>query len=183
MNREIIFRAISIEYNKFVFGYLVRDEDITYIRTKDCRYVKVLEYTVGQFTGMYDKTEFDYASVEQRQYAFDRAQEFGTLPGDEWKGIMIFEGDVVKCTEYENIGMREFSGEDLKLFDVKDVTGEIINQYISEIKWEEAGFWIKSSEYYDYFDTGLGCFYGDMIASQPIFDIRVIENIYNKRLK
>ena len=49
MNREIIFRAISIESNKFVFGYLVRDEDITYIRTKDCRYVKVLGDIVIKF--------------------------------------------------------------------------------------------------------------------------------------
>lgn len=181
MNREIIFRAISIESNKFVFGYLVRDEDITYIRTKDCRYVKVLEYTVGQFTGMYDKTEFDYASFEQRQYAFDRAEEFGTLPADEWNGIMIFEGDVVKCTEYENIGMKEFCVEDLKLFDIKDLVGEIKNQYTSEIKWEDGGFWLASNSYYGDLDTGLCCFSGYMKTSQPIFDIRVIGNIYITR--
>lgn len=180
MNREIIFRAISTETNKFVSGYLVRDEYNTYIRTEDSRYVKVFESTVGQFTGLYDHTKFEAATTEQREYAFDRAKKSGASAEDEWKGIMVFEGDAVKCTEYENIGMREFCGEDIKLFSLEDVKGEVKNQYISSIKWDEGGFYVASDSYYDIFDTGLCCFFGDMIASQPIFEIKVIGHVYNK---
>lgn len=184
MNRPIIFRAVSYDSpNKFVFGYVFKNGYYPCIITNDWKEVRVRESTICEFTGIYDNTEFDKASIEQRQYAFDRAKIRGVLASDEWKGVMIFEDDIVKCTEYENIGMKEFRGEDLKLFSLKDFTGKVVSEYQSTVKFQDAGFCVQSNMCHCYFDTGLGCFSGDMRLSQPIFDIKVIGTIYDKIIK
>jgi len=53
MNREIKFRG-KMKSKQWIYGYLYKDNDRTYILTeKDVYYV--IPETVGQFTGLFDK--------------------------------------------------------------------------------------------------------------------------------
>lgn len=55
--RNIRFRGISKETNEFIFGYLSSNGESFYIGThgENYRFDEVKEYSIGQFTGLYDK--------------------------------------------------------------------------------------------------------------------------------
>ena len=54
------------------------------------------DWTVEQFTGIYDSTTWEELTNQERS---DWLWEGNTL--NEWKGKMIFEGDIVKCHAIE----------------------------------------------------------------------------------
>lgn len=99
--REILFRAKRITDNQCVYGGIaIAPDETVIILTKEEQIVwNVIPETVGQFTGLYDKTRFEDATTQQREYAVNIASKKGTDPKDEWKGVKIFEGDILGCNE------------------------------------------------------------------------------------
>ena len=71
-------------------------------------------------------------------------------------GIECYEGDIVKCTELRN---------------------DEINEWISEVYWEEASIWVHESSWCD---TPLDLFFPGT-NKQPLTEIEVIGNIYDNQ--
>lgn len=62
-------------------------------------WMPVISETVGIFTGLYDNTSWDDAYDHQKDYAYEISlcKNFNKdNPEDNWKGVMIFEGDWVE---------------------------------------------------------------------------------------
>lgn len=72
-------------------------------------------------------------------------------------GIEIFEGDILKIVEVSEQGIEE---------------------YLTDVKWEDCSFVVKSSKFRDYYDTFLAAWSGDHNMTYPLFEIEVIGNIY-----
>jgi len=108
MGRETLFRGISKETNKWVYGYLLQDlsNGFSYIIPEKFIVVDIYKNfhiqhlkselevdteTVTQFTDLYDSTTWEDLTEEER--------EKWTRPGrfpSEWKGKRIFEGDIIE---------------------------------------------------------------------------------------
>lgn len=158
LENRYLFRGKRINNGEWVEGGFTLDAidnpRIT-TKTKDKMgliFHEVTPESVGQFTGMVDK-----------------------------KGVKIFEGDILSIKEYDNKSFDDdyiLNNDEIDLFSLDDLRGDIMDLYISDISYNEGTFLYKSKNkgYYDSFICGL---FGDMRLSQPIFDTEVIGNIHD----
>ena len=109
MKREILFRGKRTDNGEWVYGSLIDSDSIVgKIVDFDEEYFipkfwyKVVPETVGQFTGMYDDTKWENASSFDKEYAYNLSKINGTKPKEEWKGKMIFEGDLVSFSSWKH---------------------------------------------------------------------------------
>lgn len=70
-------------------------------------------------------------------------------------GVEIFEGNILRFVEVTNEGLFE---------------------YVTDVKWEDCSFVVKSGG--KYYDTFLAAWSGDPDNTYPLFEMEVIGNIY-----
>jgi len=97
-------------------------------------------------------------------------------------GKEIFEGDILRVSEYENILMSEFNDEPNRfdMFTLDEIKGDLRLSYTSPVIWEEGTFCISTNgDWLHHNDMFLAVLFGDMKCSSPIFDFEVIGNIHD----
>ena len=96
-------------------------------------------------------------------------------------GKEIYEGDILRVSEYENILMREFNDDPNRfdMFTLNEITGDLRQSYTSPVTWEEGSFCISTKgDWLHHNDMFLATLFGDMKRSSPIFIFEVIGNIH-----
>lgn len=154
--REIEFRGKDIETGKWVFGDLHTLCDKPHIHTDISKFPYagkrsfVIPETIGQFTGLLDKN-----------------------------GKKIFEGDILRVREYENLLMNEFSdnADRFGMFALEEIRGKLKVEYVSPVVFLDGSFQISTHD--NDFDMFLACLFGDMKRSSPSFEFEVIGNIHD----
>ncbi len=128
LNREYLFRGKPTEEFKdflqlrkefckdgFVYGSLVVQRDRcficvhafcaanSFINNGYTTMCEVIPETVGQFTGLYDKTKWDDLSETEKQefYIKTRCRDIKEVI-KLWKGKQIFEGDICTFTDFHS---------------------------------------------------------------------------------
>ena len=156
--RPIKFRGYNKKRGEWLYGSHILNRGSHFIAPDEFAegrtwedYEVTLE-SIGQFTGLTDKN-----------------------------GTPIYEGDVIKVREYENLLMKEFSDEPNRfdMFTIEEIRGELLKEYISPVFFDEGGFLITTCQG-DY-DMWLACLFGDMKRSSPSFDFEVIGNVHDNK--
>lgn len=94
---KYVFRA-WYKNEPYKFTQRVINDKLFFVMENDeCKYSFYIpfidsDWTVEQFTGIYDSTTWEELTNQERS---DWLWEGNTL--NEWKGKMVFEGDIVKC--------------------------------------------------------------------------------------
>lgn len=97
-------------------------------------------------------------------------------------GKKIFEGDIIRVSEYENILTKEFSNDPSRfdMFTLDEIKGDLQQSFVSPVTWEEGSFFISTKgDRLHHNDMFLAVLFGDMKRSSPIFDFDVIGNIHD----
>lgn len=93
MNRDIKFRGWSIKDNKWVYGYLVNTNVLTYIIPKECyleiEMVPVRPTSIGQYTGVIDKNNKEIYEGDIIQVSKEYGTSFVPQIVDFMDGIFI----------------------------------------------------------------------------------------------
>lgn len=110
MNREIKFRGKRIDNGEWVYGYLADEDYINDIDSIDLSSIEVDKDTIGQFTGLFDKSskevyEYDYISIV---YKYDGIGAHGGVIPDQ---DCICEGEVVYMEQCSCFGLRLYKAE------------------------------------------------------------------------
>lgn len=153
--RQIKFRAKSID-GDWVYGDLHLLCDRPHVHTAESPFpyagkrAFIYTDTIGQYTGLKDKN-----------------------------GKEVYEGDILRIKEYENLLMKEFSNDANRFdyFSIEEIRGELRKEYVSAVIFDEGGFEVSSNG--EYYDMWLADLFGDMKRSSPSFDFEVIGNIYD----
>ena len=95
--KRALYRGKGYEGNNeiWVYGYYVNVCNTPTIVVPDTAEEVVVDLnSVGQFTGLYDRTQWNELSMnEQREW-------FAMNDSDEWHGRPIFEGDIIKTEDF-----------------------------------------------------------------------------------
>lgn len=94
--QEIWFRGRRVDDGQWVEGFYYEDilgKSVILNRPITCSYAEPFEVvpeTVGRFTGLYDHTSWDMLAPSEQEHWLKQHK------ADEWRGKMIFEGDVLE---------------------------------------------------------------------------------------
>lgn len=154
MEREIKFRGKTINGNEWIYGQTISQGTIKrkankwFMEVAENKWKGLQPNTLGQYTGLKDKN-----------------------------GKEIYEGDILRVEEFKNESDSiEKSKEFYEVFDLEDMKGEKIREYITPVCWEYGAFAISVSQEND---TYLDVLFGDMRRSFPIFIFEIIGNIHD----
>lgn len=154
MEREIKFRGKTINGNEWIYGPTISQGTIKrkankwFMEVAENKWKGLQPNTLGQYTGLEDKN-----------------------------GKEIYEGDILRVEEFKNESDSiEKSEEFYEVFDLEDMKGEKIREYITPVCWEYGAFAISVSQEND---TYLDVLFGDMRRSFPIFIFEIIGNIHD----
>ncbi len=159
MKREILFRGINFQkewvYGDLFHSYANDDVAIAYYKegSKTPTFDAVFPESVGQYTDLKDKN-----------------------------GKKIFEGDIIRVSEYENILTKEFSNDPSRfdMFTLDEIKGDLQQSFVSPVTWEEGSFFISTKgDWLHHNDMFLSVLFGDMKRSSSLFDFDVIGNIHD----
>lgn len=148
--RQIKFRAQDIASNKWLYGDLRHHkDDVCIFEQGGNKGEQVKHDTIGQFVGLKDKN-----------------------------GKEIYEGDILRVKEYENLLIKEFIDDNDKysLFTLEDAKGELRDEYVTPVVWNEGCFDLSTNG--SYFNMFVSCIFGNMKRSSPLFEFEIIGNIY-----
>lgn len=157
--RKILFRGKRKEFDRWVHGMLNQNANGFYqiqewskdftpeLGLKFLSHYEVNPKTIGQFTGLTDKN-----------------------------GKEVFESDIVRCQEFENNGLPSLEFGERELFTIDELKGRKEAEYISEIFYDEANFYVDED---GSCEVPLCCFFGNMKHSSRIYELEVIGNKYD----